>query len=130
MAAPLAPQFSELRCCSVSCQLGMFSSELTVLQLTHLHAVQEPDGVQVVQQGHPCHLYFDLEFATSANPSLQGEGLVDLLIRLVTQYFRCRHGHPVLQVQACLLSNSGAAMVTQQFRYRPCHPVIQVQARA
>ena len=52
-------------------------------------AVLEPDGVQVVQQGHPCHLYFDLEFATSANPRVQGEGLVDLLMRLVTQYFRC-----------------------------------------
>ena len=69
-------------------------------QATHLHAVHEPDGVQVVQQGHPCHLYFDLEFATSSNPGLQGEGLVDLLMRLVTHYFRCRPGHPVLQVQA------------------------------
>ena len=46
-------------------------------------------AIQVVQQGQPCHLYFDLEFSTAANPELQGVALVDLLLSIVVQAFRC-----------------------------------------
>ena len=54
----------------------------------HASVAEALHAGQVVQQGQACHLYFDLEFCTAANPGLQGEPLVDILIAMVTQDFR------------------------------------------
>jgi hypothetical protein len=37
------------------------------------------------REGYPCRLYFDVEFETSANPSLDGAKLVEELIALTTE---------------------------------------------
>lgn len=44
--------------------------------------------LQVIREGAPCHLYFDLEFATASNPTLQGEKLVESLLAMVSRGFR------------------------------------------
>lgn len=43
---------------------------------------------QVIQDGHPCHLYFDLEFNVACNPTLQGDAMVQDLIALVADALR------------------------------------------
>ncbi|KAF5838046.1 hypothetical protein DUNSADRAFT_3480 [Dunaliella salina] len=35
---------------------------------------------EIIRQGMPCHLYFDLEFDPRVNPDVDGDGLVDLLV--------------------------------------------------
>lgn len=42
-----------------------------------------PHLYEVIRDGCPCHLYFDLEYCKQSNPSVEGEELVDgLLCRL------------------------------------------------
>ncbi|GAX81169.1 hypothetical protein CEUSTIGMA_g8602.t1 [Chlamydomonas eustigma] len=43
---------------------------------------------EVIREDRPCHLYFDLEYSRAANPVLNGDEVVDLLIRLIKQQFR------------------------------------------
>ncbi|KAM7273250.1 hypothetical protein ACFE04_027914 [Oxalis oulophora] len=40
---------------------------------------------EVIQEGLPCHLYFDLEFSKRDNPSKNGDEMVDLLISVVLE---------------------------------------------
>ncbi|KAL4429588.1 hypothetical protein ABPG77_008637 [Micractinium sp. CCAP 211/92] len=45
---------------------------------------------EVVREGRPSHLYFDLEFDPRLNPQADGDGLVDRLLEFVDQQIR-RH---------------------------------------
>lgn len=47
---------------------------------------------EVIRAGRPCHLYFDLEFSKPANPGLDADSRVDLLLGLVRQELRCVGG--------------------------------------
>jgi hypothetical protein len=47
---------------------------------------------EVLREGRPCHLYFDLEFVPAANPNLDGDALVDALVALVGADARARWG--------------------------------------
>ncbi|CAK9176919.1 unnamed protein product [Ilex paraguariensis] len=38
---------------------------------------------EVIQEGLPCHLYFDLEFSKRENPERNGEEMVDLLLSVI-----------------------------------------------
>lgn len=42
---------------------------------------------EVIREGHPCHLYFDIEFQQDINPSVDGHSLVSNLIDRVIQCF-------------------------------------------
>ncbi|KAL2613796.1 hypothetical protein R1flu_025488 [Riccia fluitans] len=42
---------------------------------------------EIIQEGKPCHLYFDLEFNRKANPESDGEAKVDILLSLVQTIF-------------------------------------------
>ncbi|KAK9830391.1 hypothetical protein WJX72_011482 [[Myrmecia] bisecta] len=56
---------------------------------------------EIIRQGWPCHLYFDLEFGTGFNPDVNGEQLVDLLLQLVFAKIKDKFG---LEVDAgCVL---------------------------
>ncbi|XP_028799436.1 DNA-directed primase/polymerase protein isoform X3 [Neltuma alba] len=49
---------------------------------------------EVIQEGLPCHLYFDLEFNKRVNPGKDGDEMVDLLITVILEalnekYFIC-----------------------------------------
>lgn len=46
-------------------------------------------GAQVVREGRPCHLYFDLEFVPACNPATDGDMMVTLLLDLVRRGLRC-----------------------------------------
>ncbi|KAL4448454.1 hypothetical protein ABPG75_005673 [Micractinium tetrahymenae] len=43
---------------------------------------------EIIRQGRPCHLYFDLEFATADNPGLDGEAATDAVVALVGEQLR------------------------------------------
>jgi hypothetical protein len=42
---------------------------------------------EVIREGHPCHLYFDIEFQQDINPGVDGHSLVSKLIDRVIQCF-------------------------------------------
>lgn len=42
-----------------------------------------PPLLQVIREGHPCHLYFDLEFPIELNPGVDGQALTQRLLVLV-----------------------------------------------
>ncbi|KAI9123292.1 hypothetical protein K1719_006181 [Acacia pycnantha] len=49
---------------------------------------------EVIKEGLPCHLYFDLEFNKRVNPGKDGYEMVDLLISVILEalnekYFIC-----------------------------------------
>ena len=46
-------------------------------------------GAQVVREGRPCHLYFDLEFVPACNPGVDGDLMVTLLLDLIRRGLRC-----------------------------------------
>ena len=58
---------------------------MTVKQHIEFHSVW---CLQVIQEGQPCHLYFDLEFNIDCNPALQGDAMVDSLLSLVAEGLR------------------------------------------
>ena len=39
-------------------------------------------------EGAPCHLYYDVEFQTEPNPGVDGQALVDLLLKVVAEQLR------------------------------------------
>jgi hypothetical protein len=43
---------------------------------------------EVIQEGRPCHLYFDLEYSTASNPGRDGAALVGCLCRLLQDMCR------------------------------------------
>ncbi|KAL4438218.1 hypothetical protein ABPG77_010579 [Micractinium sp. CCAP 211/92] len=43
---------------------------------------------EIIRQGRPCHLYFDLEFATTDNPGLDGKAATDAVVALVGEKLR------------------------------------------
>ncbi|KAL8597381.1 hypothetical protein ACOMHN_056144 [Nucella lapillus] len=47
---------------------------------------------EVIPEGHPCKLYFDLEFHKPANPAADGEVMVDTLIKYVCCWLRELYG--------------------------------------
>ena len=47
---------------------------------------------EVLREGRPTHLYFDLEFVPAANPGVDGDGLVDALVDLLAADMRARWG--------------------------------------
>lgn len=47
-----------------------------------------PPPLQVIREGRPCHLYFDLEFQKELNPRVNGAVLTDILLEHVEQTFR------------------------------------------
>ncbi len=49
---------------------------------------------QVVREGRPCHLYFDLEYVPECNPDVKGDMMVALLLDLVRQGLQCAHSNP------------------------------------
>ena len=44
--------------------------------------------MQVVREGTPCHLYFDLEYVPEHNPIFDGASMVLLLVELVRKALR------------------------------------------
>ncbi|KAK9792264.1 hypothetical protein WJX73_002212 [Symbiochloris irregularis] len=53
---------------------------------------QERHFYEVIQEGHPCHLYFDLEFNRDCNATVDGDALVACLLTLVAEGFRHNWG--------------------------------------
>lgn len=52
------------------------------------HALEICCVRQVVREGTPCHLYFDLEFVPELNPGFDGAAAVLVLVELVRQAMR------------------------------------------
>jgi hypothetical protein len=44
---------------------------------------------EIVRDSTPCHIYFDLEFATSGNENVDGNAKVDCLLNIVASLVRC-----------------------------------------
>ncbi|KAG1679310.1 hypothetical protein FOA52_009340 [Chlamydomonas sp. UWO 241] len=55
-----------------------------------LLAPTERHHYEIIRQGRPCHLYFDLEYSTAANPGLDGPSMVVTLMELVALLFKER----------------------------------------
>jgi hypothetical protein len=58
------------------------------IQLSHSYSqmpVNERHFSEVIQEGFPCHLYFDLEFLWNVNPTCDPEEMVNILKVKVTQ---------------------------------------------
>ncbi|KAK9844115.1 hypothetical protein WJX81_004810 [Elliptochloris bilobata] len=47
---------------------------------------------EIIRQGAPCHLYFDLEFQREHNEGVDGAALTAMLLRLVAQGLQARFG--------------------------------------
>lgn len=47
---------------------------------------------QIIREGYPCHLYFDLEFQRPCNPTVDGDALLGLLVHLADDCLQCRFG--------------------------------------
>ncbi|KAK9825930.1 hypothetical protein WJX81_007732 [Elliptochloris bilobata] len=47
---------------------------------------------EVIREARPCHLYFDLEYVPAVNPGVQGDTLVDALLRLVAAELQSEWG--------------------------------------
>lgn len=45
--------------------------------------------LQVVREGRPCHMYFDLEFVPECNPLVDADMMVTILLNLVRMGLRC-----------------------------------------
>lgn len=60
---------------------------------------------EIIREGSPCRMYFDLEFARACNPGLDGEGLVRAWINVVA-------GKAVVEVT---VSTPGAGSVDALF---------------
>lgn len=66
---------------------------------------------EVILEGLPCHLYFDLEYSTAANPGLCGDTLVNRLVLLLLQEFRERWGILIKkQVGGCVTGCCGVGV--------------------
>ena len=61
----------------------------------------------MIREARPCHLYFDLEFVPAVNAGVQGDALVDALLRLVDAELRCEDPWPLPGTQ-------------HEMRCRPC----------
>jgi hypothetical protein len=65
---------------------------LLLLQSLWRRMCSTPEGCrhfyEVIQEGHPCHLYFDLEYSTASNPGRDGAALVGCLCRLLQDMCR------------------------------------------
>ncbi len=46
------------------------------------------EWLQVVREGRPCHMYFDLEYIPACNPLIDGEIMVTVLLNLVRMGLR------------------------------------------
>jgi len=55
---------------------------------------------ELLREGSPCHLYFDLEFSCSANAGLSGVSAVDALLSLLTAALPARLG---VEMEDCTL---------------------------
>jgi hypothetical protein len=44
---------------------------------------------ELIQDGVPCHIYFDLEFSKALNPGLDGDGMVVKLLDITKSIIRC-----------------------------------------
>ena len=56
---------------------------------------------QVVREGTPCHLYFDLEYVPEHNPAFDGPAAVITLVDLVREGLRCATPYHPNQSNAC-----------------------------
>jgi len=45
---------------------------------------------EIIREGHPCHLYLDIEFKRSVNPELDGGVLVSYLVTRLRAALRVR----------------------------------------
>ncbi|EFN54394.1 hypothetical protein CHLNCDRAFT_135708 [Chlorella variabilis] len=61
-----------------------------VWQLFRHTAPKDLHWYEVIREGRPAHLYFDLEFVPRLNPQVDGEALVDVLLQHVAAQLR-RH---------------------------------------
>ena len=43
---------------------------------------------EIIREGRPCHLYYDLEYPTDSNPTVDGNALVDALISFTCEKLR------------------------------------------
>ncbi|KAH7488358.1 hypothetical protein PRIC1_007526 [Phytophthora ramorum] len=64
---------------------------------------------EIIREGVPCRLYFDLEFNRAINPNVDGNALVDRLISLLQLQFHRRYGIRVNQGNIYQLESSTQA---------------------
>jgi hypothetical protein len=64
------------------------------------HMADLPSGrrcwYEIIREGQPCHLYFDLEFQKDINEGLDGDVMVDRLLAIVAASARCALHGPYL----------------------------------
>jgi hypothetical protein len=44
---------------------------------------------EIIREGSPCHIYFDLEFGTAENPRADGNMKVDCLLNIIANLVKC-----------------------------------------
>jgi DNA-directed primase/polymerase protein len=85
--------------------LGSFWSQLTTnftgdisliiqhnLLIARMMADSERHYYEIIQEGHPCHLYFDIEYSITLNPGLDSASMMDIFKRLVCVYLYDKYG--------------------------------------
>ena len=43
---------------------------------------------EIIREDRACHMYFDIEYSKAANPGVDGDTVVDLVVTLVKRLFR------------------------------------------
>ena len=74
---------------------------------------------EIIREGAPCHLYFDLEFATAANPGAEGPAAVEALLALAADALRERFG---LEMEPRCGGGGGSLLVAAPQNTVPSRP--------
>lgn len=64
---------------------------------------------EVLRESRPCHAYFDVEFAKSANPGVDGDGVVDMLVAALRAELAALIGEGAARAALVLESDSSTA---------------------
>ncbi|KAK7475863.1 hypothetical protein BaRGS_00032913 [Batillaria attramentaria] len=100
-------------------QARMLASDSTLLQVIQQLEDSQRHHYEVIPEGAPCKLYFDLEYQREANPASDGVNMVNTLIKLTCACLRAAFGlecsrNSVLDLDARCLRMSAAHSIPQQ----------------
>jgi Herpesviridae UL52/UL70 DNA primase len=73
---------------------------------------------ELVQEGWPCHLYFDIEFQTACNPNSNGNSMIDTFIERLQQQLRAAYG---IELQREWIVDLDSTTAKKFSRHLICH---------
>ncbi|KAK9811730.1 hypothetical protein WJX72_009209 [[Myrmecia] bisecta] len=79
---------------------------------------QDRHYYEVIKEGSPCHLYFDLEYATACNADVDGDALVEKLLCMVSQRLKQEWGFDMQPDWVVELDSSSATKFSRHLTIR------------